>query len=166
MPDHQEGIDAFLEMLAPFVWFVLVGLFVSATGNVKAGRKGASSSSENDDAHRLVVLNGAQNMTQVGQHLTTNGIELFRAVQGNVSNTIPLLEKNGLIGHATAPSTAGNGRGQRYLPCLARTAGIIGSSSSAEQATRLTCSTFLHTMETSKPVCGCGTARRAAELYR
>src|SRR5438876_2881429 len=107
MPDHQEGVDAFFEMLAPLVWFVLVGLFVSATGNIKTGRKGATGSGENDDADLLVLLNGIQDMTQVDQHLPTDGIELFRAVQGNVPNPIPLLEENGLIGHSTAPSTPG-----------------------------------------------------------
>src|SRR5262249_20563402 len=128
MPDHQEGIDAFLEMLAPLVWFVLVDLFLSATGNIKAGRKGASGPGEDDDADLLVLLDGTQDMTQVGQHLTTDGIELVRAVQGNVPNPIPLLEENSLIGHSTAPSFHRRVQQQAYAHPVSWERRIIGCS--------------------------------------
>jgi len=80
MPDHQEGIDAFFEMLTPLVRLVLVNLLLSAARDIKTGRKGMPGPRENNYPDLLILLNGGQNMTQIGQHLTADGVEFLRTV--------------------------------------------------------------------------------------
>ena len=101
MPDFQKGLNIGLQVRPPAIRRPLVQLGLAfGPGNIEAGGKRATRSGQNDDFHLIVVLNRVKGRPQLNHHLPCERIELRRAIQGQIADTISFLKEEIFTAHA------------------------------------------------------------------